>query len=295
MAAKLEKNHDSFNVNFMPTWFIKHSNLTSFLYIDFPSISDENLPQLMKLRTGGFDLEELPHESLDNFKNFLRTQNNLGNLRLGYTFDTRTITGDYYQVILDLWKSETLVTVNSTFVDHLLNIPDDQLKNHRIKTLKMKESLPTNDIELMQRCFRLFPAITCLHLPYKNLMVDTVIESINDLNLNELVIYMDITSDLHNLNFIRIKNLEKFSLKKLEGRIQHSSALYYDSFKKFIENHPQIKEIEIHVTCCVDINVAGLIVKNLKDLEKLVIKTDLLTLRCSSKDIEYLRKIYGRN
>jgi hypothetical protein len=181
MATKLEKNHDSFNVNFMPTW--QHSNLTSFLYIDFPSISDENLTQLMKLRTGGFDLEELPHESLDNFKNFLRTQNNLGNLRLGYT---RTITGDYYQVILDLWNSETLVTVNSTFVDHLPNVADDQLKNHRIKTLKMKENLPTNDIELMQKCFRLFPAITCLHLPYKNLMVDTVIESINDLNLNEL-------------------------------------------------------------------------------------------------------------
>jgi hypothetical protein len=67
---------------------------------------------------------------------------------------------------------------------------------------------------------------------------------------------------------------------------------YY--LKKFIKNHPKIKEMEIRLTCYVDVNVTGLIAKNLKQLEKLVIKTGFLTLCCNSEDLESLRKMYRR-
>jgi hypothetical protein len=256
------------------------------------------------LKISGFILKHLSLESLKNLKNFLRTQKHLEKLILGYAIfedyyddsdeELDDLDEEYYQVVLDLWNSETLVTVNSRFVEHLPNIPDDQLKNHRIKTLKMKENLPTNDIELMQRCFRLVPAITCLHLPYENLTVRGAVNLINNLNyLNELVIYIDKTIDLYEFDYLNIKNLEKFSLTTSDGTDPHRILSHY-YLKKFIKNHPKIKEMEIRLTCYVDVNVAGLLAKNLKQLERLVIKTGFLTLYCSSEDLESLRKMYRR-
>jgi hypothetical protein len=245
-------------------------------------------------------------KSLKNLKNFLRTQKHLEKLLLGYAIfedvyyydsddEMDDLDEDYYQVVLELWNLETLTAINSTFVDHLPDIPDDQLKNHRIKTLKMKENLPTNDIELMQRCFRLVPAITCLHLPYENLTVGGAANLINNLNyLNELVIHMDKTIDLDAFDHLNIENLEKFSIMKSEGTVHYTSALNHNCLKKFFKNHPKIKEVEIRVTFHVDIIVAGLIAKNLKQLEKLFIKTGSSIFRCNSEELENLRKMFPR-
>jgi hypothetical protein len=84
------------------------------------------------------------------------------------------------------------VTVNSEVMDLLGNVPEDQLKNHRIKKLKV-ESEKDCESETLARYFRLVPAITCLQFPIEFLEEEGVASLINKLkDLNELVTFQKI-------------------------------------------------------------------------------------------------------
>jgi hypothetical protein len=141
----------------------------------------------------------------------------------------------------------------------------------------------------------MFPGIYRLTLFLFRLWLenDEVIALINSLqNLRELVIdgrflnaqMMREMSD-NFLKKLQIKNLEKIQFEKYE----FSSPQMTQNFDTFTKNHPGIKHFEIESS---DFGLATIevIVKNLKQLEKLIIKTPNSTFSWDLEDLKKLKK-----
>jgi hypothetical protein len=241
---------------------------------------------LSKLKCSFLDFDELATE---NFEKFLLAQNHLKKFIVGNTIH---LTKDFAPILLHLWNLETLVIVNDRVMDLLANLQEDQLKNHRIKTLKIR-ILRDENLETIARYCRLVPAITSLNFPYSALALQGIELVINGLkDLKELNVYTHFTRSREairgaDLRRLKIENLEKVSFVQLKGSV--SCSLSTDDFEAFVENHPKVKEMEVQIDR-VDLDLIRLIVSNLKLLEKLFIKTKHTTLCCNFKDLKIMRK-----
>ncbi len=141
--------------------------------------------------------------------------------------------------------------------------------------------------------FQLFPAITSLEIQYDGLWTNDVIWAINGLsNLREFTIngqYMWVDPEDENgedfLEELLIEKLEKITFLMYPGFLER--AHFYDSFTK---NHPKIKEFVME-TSDFGLAVVEVIVKNLKQLEKIDIKTGNSTFDWDSEKLSSFRRI----
>jgi hypothetical protein len=150
-------------------------------------------------------------------------------------------------------------------MDFLDKVSEDQLKNHRIKKLRVEVRWNVDIIDSMARYCRLVPAITSLHFPPVELAVEGIELLINNLKyLKELVIYDDkitqnVDRKLNVFRRLRIENLERLVVQKKGIVKSHLSA---DDLEVFVKNHPKIREMEVQ-SDEFNQDTVNLIVKNL--------------------------------
>jgi hypothetical protein len=87
------------------------------------------------------------------------------------------------------------------------------------------------------------------------------------------------------LKKLQIKNLERIEFEKYE----FSSPQMTQNFDTFTKNHPNIKCFKVE-TSDFGLATVEVIVKNLKQLEKLIIKTPISTFKWNIEDLKQLRE-----
>jgi hypothetical protein len=226
--------------------------------------------------------------SIENLKNFLESQKKVSKFGLNMWRDGAS---NYNSALWHLLNLKSLESVQISMINLIQYFPIERCKNHLVKTLKMVEieDDPTNYIH----CFRLFPAITSLEVQYAGLWDDPVIWAINGLsNLKEFTIHgrrVAVNPEDENgedfFEKLRIEKLEKMTFRKYPGFVER--ARFYDTLTK---NHPKIKELVME-TSDFGLAVVEVIVKNLKQLQKLVIRLDKTTFDWDSEKLSSFRRI----
>ncbi len=253
-------------------------------FAGFPVISQNEL-QLTKLTI--IDLS-LDLGSIENFKNFLESQHNISKFGLNMWRDGAS---NYSSSLRRLLNLKSLEFVQIGMINLIQYLPLDRCKNLRINGLKTWGM--NDDFMKYIHCFQLFPAITSLEIQYAGLWDDPVIWAINGLpNLRDFTIngrrVLINPEDENGENFLeklRIEKLEKITFLMYPGFLKR--ARFYDTFTK---NHPNIKEFVME-TSDLGLAVIEVIVKNLKQLEKIDIKTGNSTFAWDSEKLSSFRRI----
>jgi glutaredoxin-related protein len=249
-------------------------------FLGFPEIP-ENQIQLTSFSVQSVKFDKT---SLDNLESFLESQTSIKFVGVGAKMGLASDSVPIFKHLLNLKTLEILKITTRNF-------PDIQVSNGHVKALISRDQSP----EEFEKLFQMFPGISQFVLSLAKLCLenDEVVALINSLpNLKEFAI------DGSNLparlvsentdNFLRklqLRNLEKIQFVEY----QFDSHRMTQNFDTFTKNHPNIKHFEVESS---DFGLVTIyvIVKNLKQLKKLVIKVPNSTFSWNMKDLKRLRE-----
>jgi hypothetical protein len=226
--------------------------------------------------------------SVDNLKRFVESQKSIQIVEIGQQIE---LTSDFVPVFKHLLNLNCLVSFTIAAENALQIFREMQICNRHVKTLISRDRSP----EEFEKLFKMFPKISRLEFYLFTLCLenDNVLALINSLqHLKELSIvgrFLTAETLLENTDYflrkLQIKNLEKVQFVKYE----FSSPRMSKNIDAFTKNHPGIKIFEVE-TSDFGLTSIEVIVKNLKQLEKLDIKTPNSTFSWDLEDLKKLRK-----
>ncbi len=223
-----------------------------------------------------------------NLRNFVLSQDRISRVVIN---DYNAESTNFMPIFTHLLKLDSLDLIEVFVKDFVERFPVEQFCNRMVRELCLNIFA---NASMLEHCFRVFPSVTSLQVDFESLLENRFISLINaQENLREFTIsgqfklvYADLTEGF--LQQLQIKNLEKVSFRAYPGFL-YDRVLNFNAFTK---NHPNIKEFKIE-TVAFGLELIEVILKNLQQLEKLVISTPNLTIAWNQEELYRLRNSKG--
>jgi hypothetical protein len=230
----------------------------------------------------------LDEASMVNLRNFVLSQDRISRVVIN---DYNAESTNFMPIFTHLLKLDSLDLIEVFVKDFVERFPVEQFCNRMVRELCLNIFA---NASMLEHCFRVFPSVTSLQVDFESLLENRFISLINaQENLREFTIsgqfklvYADLTEGF--LQQLQIKNLEKVSFRAYPGFL-YDRVLNFNAFTK---NHPNIKEFKIE-TVAFGLELIEVILKNLQQLEKLVISTPNLTIAWNQEELYRLRNSKG--
>ncbi len=223
-----------------------------------------------------------------NLQNFVLSQNRISRVLID---DYNAESTNFMPIFSHLLKLDSLDSIEVFVKDFVERFPVEQLCNRMVRELRTNGNVQAF---MLEHYFRVFLSVTSLQVDFQSLWANRFISLINaQENLREFAVSEtsnSVPADLREvyLQRLQIKNLEKVSFRAYPGFL-YDRVLNFNAFTK---NHPNIKEFKIE-TVAFGLELIEVILKNLKQLEKLVISTPNLTIAWNQEELYRLRNSKG--